>query len=155
MESNPPNPSTSPRGLTLFIRSWLPLFTTPIRGHNQSSGLEAFVPNVNLVVDDCLIFFKFITTQNAQFQSLSKFLFEESMDDMICFLIHFKNPSSFNEAILIAPIADVMNDPDVSRELYEQAKSKDKTLKIYDGMMHSSLFGETDENVEIVWSDIL
>ncbi|GMQ09454.1 hypothetical protein CsSME_00052830 [Camellia sinensis var. sinensis] len=228
MESNPPNPSTSPRGLTLFIRSWLPLFTIPLRGiilmvhdydnnisHNQSSGLEAFVPNVNLVVDDCLSFFKFITTPNPQFQSLSKFLFEESMDDMICFLIHFKNPSFFNEAILIAPMckisdkvkprwpipeiltfftkfapilvivptadlldmpiryngkprlgvvkeflrvidyvskhfADVMNDLDVSRELYEQAKSKDKTLKIYDGMMHSLLFGETDENEEIV-----
>ncbi|KAK4368362.1 hypothetical protein RND71_012154 [Anisodus tanguticus] len=51
--------------------------------------------------------------------------------------------------------ADVVTDPEVSRELYELAKSKDKTLKIYEGMMHSLLFGETDENVEIVRSDIL
>ncbi|XP_019265615.1 PREDICTED: caffeoylshikimate esterase isoform X2 [Nicotiana attenuata] len=51
--------------------------------------------------------------------------------------------------------ADVVTDPEVSRELYQLAKSKDKTLKIYEGMMHSLLFGETDENVEIVRSDIL
>ncbi|KAF3498842.1 hypothetical protein DY000_02054692 [Brassica cretica] len=51
--------------------------------------------------------------------------------------------------------ADVVTDPEVSRELYESAKSEDKTLKIYDGMMHSMLFGETDENVEIVRGDIV
>ncbi|KAJ9563121.1 hypothetical protein OSB04_008281 [Centaurea solstitialis] len=46
--------------------------------------------------------------------------------------------------------ADAVTDPAVSEELYEKAKSEDKSLKIYDGMMHSLLFGETDENVEIV-----
>lgn len=51
--------------------------------------------------------------------------------------------------------ADVVTDPDVSVELYEKAKSEDKSLKIYRGMMHSLLFGETDENVEIVRADIL
>lgn len=51
--------------------------------------------------------------------------------------------------------ADVVTDPQVSKELYEKAKSTDKCLKIYDGMMHSLLFGETDENVEIVRADIL
>lgn len=51
--------------------------------------------------------------------------------------------------------ADVVTDPDVSRELYAKAKSEDKTIKIYDGMMHSLLFGETDENVDLVRKDIL
>ncbi|XP_071707242.1 caffeoylshikimate esterase-like [Rutidosis leptorrhynchoides] len=51
--------------------------------------------------------------------------------------------------------ADVVTDPEVSKELYEKAKSNDKCLKIYDGMMHSLLFGETDENVELVRGDIL
>ncbi|CAL5345995.1 hypothetical protein CsSME_00030552 [Camellia sinensis var. sinensis] len=275
---------TSPRGLTLFTRSWLPLSSSPPRGvilmvhgygndiswtfqstpiflaqhgfacfaldlegHGQSNGLKAFLPDVDLVVDDCLNFFKFITTQNPQFQNLPKFLSGESLGGAICLLIHFKNPSSFNGAILMAPMckisdkvkprwplpeiltffakfaptlpvvptadlldksvkvpekkviagmnpmryngkprlgtvkellrvtdyvskrlcdvsipfivihgsADAVTDPDVSRELYEQAKSEDKTLKIYDGMMHSLLFGETDENVEIVQRDIL
>ncbi|XP_021726388.1 caffeoylshikimate esterase-like [Chenopodium quinoa] len=51
--------------------------------------------------------------------------------------------------------ADVVTDPDVSRALYEAAASDDKTIKIYEGMVHSMLFGETDENVEIVRNDIL
>lgn len=51
--------------------------------------------------------------------------------------------------------ADVVTDPDVSRALYEEAKSEDKTIKIYEGMVHSLLFGETDENVELVRNDIL
>ncbi|PWA97773.1 Alpha/beta hydrolase fold-1 [Artemisia annua] len=51
--------------------------------------------------------------------------------------------------------ADSVTDCNVSKELYECAKSEDKSLKIYEGMMHSLLFGETDENVEIVRGDIL
>ncbi|CAH8388970.1 unnamed protein product [Eruca vesicaria subsp. sativa] len=57
--------------------------------------------------------------------------------------------------IVLHGSADVVTDPEVSRELYESAESGDKTLKIYDGMMHSMLFGETDENVEIVRKDIV
>ncbi|KAJ0080982.1 hypothetical protein Patl1_10832 [Pistacia atlantica] len=57
--------------------------------------------------------------------------------------------------IVLHGSADVVTDPSVSRALYEEAKSEDKTIKIYDGMMHSLLFGETDENVEIVRRDIL
>lgn len=57
--------------------------------------------------------------------------------------------------IVLHGSADVVTDPDVSKGLYEKAKSDDKSMKIYDGMMHSLLFGETDENVEIVRKDIL
>ncbi|MCD7466153.1 hypothetical protein HAX54_002581 [Datura stramonium] len=277
---------TSPRGLTLFTRSWVPLtptktpprgvifmvhgygndiswtfqatpihlakngfacFALDLEGHGQSQGLKAYVPSVDLVIDDCLSFFDFVMTQNPEFQDLPKFLFGESMGGAICLLIHLKSPSQFNGAILIAPMckisdkvrprwpipqfltfiarfaptlaivptadlldksvkvpekriiggmnpnryfgkprlgtvvellrvtdyvssklcdvnlpflvlhgsADVVTDPEVSRELYKLSKSTDKTLKIYDGMMHSLLFGETDENVEIVRSDIL
>ncbi|XP_051128723.1 caffeoylshikimate esterase [Andrographis paniculata] len=57
--------------------------------------------------------------------------------------------------IVIHGKADVVTDPEVSRELYESAKSADKSIKIYEGMMHSLLFGETDENIAIVRGDIL
>lgn len=57
--------------------------------------------------------------------------------------------------IIVHGSADAVTDPEVSRELYEHAKSKDKTLKIYDGMMHSMLFGEPDDNIEIVRKDIV
>ncbi|CAA0828541.1 alpha/beta-Hydrolases superfamily protein [Striga hermonthica] len=51
--------------------------------------------------------------------------------------------------------ADTVTDPEVSRALYEQASSVDKTIKFYPGMWHGLTSGEPDENVEIVFSDIL
>lgn len=57
--------------------------------------------------------------------------------------------------IVLHGSADVVTDPNVSRALHEEAKSEDKSIKIYDGMMHSLLFGETDENIEVVRLDIL
>lgn len=51
--------------------------------------------------------------------------------------------------------ADVVTDPAVSRELYDKAKSSDKSINIYEGMMHSLLFGETDHNIHKVRTDLL
>ncbi|GAB2298706.1 hypothetical protein Dimus_032780 [Dionaea muscipula] len=51
--------------------------------------------------------------------------------------------------IVLHGSADVVTDPNVSRALYEAATSRDKTLKIYDGMMHSLQYGETDDNVDM------
>ncbi|KAL3820527.1 hypothetical protein ACJIZ3_006432 [Penstemon smallii] len=273
---------TTPRGLTLFTRSWQPppsipprgiifmvhgygndiswtfqatpiflaqngfsCFALDLEGHGHSQGLKAYVPNLDLVIDDCISFFNSILTQENQ--QLPRFLFGESMGGAICLMIHFKNPDLFKGAILVAPMckisekvrpkwpipqiltfvanfaptlaivptadlldksvkvpekkiiggmnpcryhgkprlgtvlelvrvtdyvssklrdvemsfivihgsADVVTDPEVSRELYDSAKSKDKSIKIYEGMMHSMLFGETDENVAIVRGDIL
>ncbi|KAL6333099.1 hypothetical protein AAG906_028282 [Vitis piasezkii] len=273
---------TSPRGLSLFTRSWQPLSTPPralicmvhgygndiswtfqatpiflaqmgfacfaldLQGHGQSEGLKAYVPNVDLVVEDCVSFFNSIK-QDVSFHGLPSILYGESMGGAICLLIHLSNPNSFQGAILVAPMckisdnvrprwpipqiltflarffptlpivptpdildksvkvpekkiiaamnplrykgkprlgtvvellritdylsqklgevklpfivlhgsADAVTDPDVSRALYEEAKSEDKTIKIYYGMMHSLLFGETDENVDIVRREIL
>ncbi|CAL9042724.1 caffeoylshikimate esterase-like [Musa acuminata AAA Group] len=57
--------------------------------------------------------------------------------------------------IVLHGSADVVTDPSVSRALYDTARSKDKTIKIYDGMLHSLLFGEPDENIAMVRNDIL
>ncbi|KAL5197069.1 hypothetical protein ABZP36_000581 [Zizania latifolia] len=51
--------------------------------------------------------------------------------------------------------ADEVTDPAISRALYDSAASKDKTIKIYDGMLHSMLFGEPEENIQLVRADIL
>ncbi|KAK9733710.1 hypothetical protein RND81_04G086600 [Saponaria officinalis] len=51
--------------------------------------------------------------------------------------------------------ADIVTDPEVSRALYEQAGSIDKTIKLYPGMWHDLTSGEPDHNVEIVFSDIV
>lgn len=51
--------------------------------------------------------------------------------------------------------ADVVTDPAVSQALYEAAASKDKTINMYDGMLHSMLFGEPEENINRVRGDII
>ncbi|XP_024966901.1 caffeoylshikimate esterase-like [Cynara cardunculus var. scolymus] len=51
--------------------------------------------------------------------------------------------------------ADTVTDPEVSRALYEQASSKDKTIKLYPGMWHGLTSGEPDQNIDIVFSDII
>lgn len=221
-------------------------FALDLQGHGHSEGLKGFVPNVDLVVEDCLSYFNSVQI-DLQFQGLPSFLYGESMGGAICILIHFASPKAFDGAILAAPMckisdkvkprwpipeiltflakflptlpivptadlldksvkvpekkiiagmnplryrgkprlgtvvellrvtdylskrlgdvslpfivlhgnADVVTDPAVSRALYDEAKSEDKTIKIYDGMMHSLLFGETDENIELVRGDII
>lgn len=51
--------------------------------------------------------------------------------------------------------ADTVTEPEVSRALYERASSKDKTIKLYQGMWHGLTSGEPDANVEVVFSDII
>ncbi|KAL9225976.1 hypothetical protein vseg_001840 [Gypsophila vaccaria] len=49
---------------------------------------------------------------------------------------------------------DVVCDPACVEELYRRASSQDKTLKIYPGMWHQ-IVGEPDDNVELVFGDVL
>ena len=49
---------------------------------------------------------------------------------------------------------DVVCDPACVEELHARAASKDKTLKIYPGMWHQ-MVGEPEENVELVFGDML
>eukprot|EP00934_Nitzschia_sp_Nitz4_P007675 Nitzschia sp. Nitz4//scaffold40_size135432//73440//74822//NITZ4_003249-RA/size135432-snap-gene-0.128-mRNA-1//-1//CDS//3329551234//7665//frame0 len=48
---------------------------------------------------------------------------------------------------------DRVTDPKLSQALYEDAVSTDKTMKLYDGMLHSLLSGEFDENIDVVFKD--
>ena len=43
----------------------------------------------------------------------------------------------------------------VSQQLHDAAASTDKTFKLYPGMWHGLLYGETPENIEIVFADII
>ncbi|KAH9605269.1 hypothetical protein KSS87_001565 [Heliosperma pusillum] len=49
---------------------------------------------------------------------------------------------------------DVVCDPACVEEFYQRASSEDKTLKIYPGMWHQ-LVGEPDENVDLVFGDVV
>ncbi|KAG6749866.1 hypothetical protein POTOM_046938 [Populus tomentosa] len=51
--------------------------------------------------------------------------------------------------------SDTVTDPEISKALYERASSTDKTMKLYPGMWHGLTAGETDENVGIVFTDVV
>lgn len=48
-----------------------------------------------------------------------------------------------------------MTDPEISRELFDKAKSEDKEFKLYPGMWHGLTNGEPDDNIELVFNDII
>ncbi|KAI4302332.1 hypothetical protein MLD38_038090 [Melastoma candidum] len=49
---------------------------------------------------------------------------------------------------------DVVCDPACAEELYQRARSEDKTMKVYPGMWHQ-LIGEPEESVELVFGNIM
>mmetsp|Transcript_9921 Transcript_9921/g.27114 ORF Transcript_9921/g.27114 Transcript_9921/m.27114 type:complete len:101 (-) Transcript_9921:64-366(-) len=49
--------------------------------------------------------------------------------------------------------SDRVTDPMLSQALYDESKSKDKTIKLYEGMWHSMFNGEPDENCAMVLND--
>lgn len=51
--------------------------------------------------------------------------------------------------------ADVVTDPNLSQALYDESKSKDKTIKLYDNMWHALMSGEPDENIDLVYKDCI
>ncbi|XP_075503675.1 caffeoylshikimate esterase-like [Primulina tabacum] len=50
--------------------------------------------------------------------------------------------------------SDVLACSSGSEKLYEKASSEDKTLKLYEGMYHSLIQGEPDENVSVALGDM-
>ncbi|CAA3012743.1 caffeoylshikimate esterase [Olea europaea subsp. europaea] len=132
-------------------------FALDLQGHGLSQGLKAYVPNVDLVVDDCISFFNCILTQDPILQNLPRFLYKKkiiaAMNPMrylgkprlgtVLELLRVTDYVSRKLTDVRLPFialhgnADVITDPDVSRELYELSKAEDKTIKIYDGMLHT------------------
>ncbi|KAK8959916.1 hypothetical protein KSP40_PGU012691 [Platanthera guangdongensis] len=50
---------------------------------------------------------------------------------------------------------DTVTDPSVSQALYETAVSEDKTFKLYPGMWHALTSAEPQQNLHLVFADIL
>lgn len=57
--------------------------------------------------------------------------------------------------LILHGAADKVTDPLVSKFLYENASSKDKTLKLYENGYHCILEGEPDDRIKAVHDDIV
>jgi len=51
--------------------------------------------------------------------------------------------------------ADKVTDPELSKMFVDKSTSKDKTLKLYEGMWHTPTVGEADKDIEVVFKDMI
>ncbi|GJM88373.1 hypothetical protein PR202_ga04428 [Eleusine coracana subsp. coracana] len=210
------------------------VFGIDYEGHGKSMGARCYIQKFDNLVADCDRFFQSICDME-EYRNKSRFLYGESMGGAVALLLHRKDPTFWDGAVLVAPMcklqisekvkphpvvvtlltqveeiipkwkivptkdirknkliyqdkprlktalellrtsmdvedslsqvrmpffilhgeADTVTDPEVSRALYERAASADKTIKLYPGMWHGLTAGEPDENVELVFSDIV
>jgi len=67
-----------------------------------------------------------------------------------------KSLKNFNAPFLVMHgLADKATDPKLSQSLYDESQSKDKEIKLYEGMWHTLTSGEPSENIDIVFNDII
>lgn len=81
-------------------------FGLDLEGHGRSGGLKGYVTDLNLVAQDCYAFFTSIT-EREEFKQLPCFLYGESMGGAISLLLHFKDRTAWNGAILVAPMCKI------------------------------------------------
>lgn len=91
------------------------------------------------------------------FQTMQHSLCSFLADLVISFSIQLilENLQVSSPLLILHGAADKVTDPNISRFLYENASSKDKTLKLYEGGFHCILEGEPDEVIFTVLNDII
>lgn len=71
-------------------------------GHGRSEGLVAHVPDLNTVADDCIQFSEMIMKQQQQVcnSKLPFFVYAESLGAAVALLVHLRQPSLYEGAVL-------------------------------------------------------
>lgn len=67
------------------------------QGHGKSEGLKGHVPDIKVVVDDCIAFFD---SKRGSHKGMSFFLYGESMGGAIALLIHLRQPELWQGVVL-------------------------------------------------------
>jgi caffeoylshikimate esterase len=57
--------------------------------------------------------------------------------------------------LVLHGLEDRVTDPALSKALYCESVSKDKTLRLLEGMWHNLTTGEPDENIDLVFSEVI
>lgn len=97
----------------LFTAMGYAAVASDLQGHGQSEGLKGYLPDVDGATQDCTEFFNSVS-ETDEFSGIPKFLYGESLGGAICLLIHFREPTKWNGAILAAAmckISDGMRPP--------------------------------------------
>lgn len=103
-------------------------------GHGRSEGVRCYIKNFNSLVNDCYDFFKSVSGMNSkhsviyilvssfvficicvcvsvlqEYKGKTRFLYGESMGGAVSLLLHQKDPSFWDGAVLVAPMCKVVS----------------------------------------------
>ncbi|XP_010253357.1 PREDICTED: caffeoylshikimate esterase-like [Nelumbo nucifera] len=78
-------------------------------GHGKSSGLDAYIPCFDDLVNDCSDHFTSICERKENSKKL-RYLLGESMGGAVALLLHRKKPNYWDGAVLVAPMCKIADE---------------------------------------------
>uniref|UniRef100_A0A0E0GZ60 Serine aminopeptidase S33 domain-containing protein n=1 Tax=Oryza nivara TaxID=4536 RepID=A0A0E0GZ60_ORYNI len=82
------------------------VFGIDYEGHGKSMGARCYIQKFEHLVDDCDRFFKSIC-ELGEYRDKSRFLYGESMGGAVALLLHRKDPTFWDGAVLVAPMCKI------------------------------------------------
>ncbi|XP_047940936.1 caffeoylshikimate esterase-like [Salvia hispanica] len=82
------------------------VFGIDYEGHGQSSGARCYIKRFDNIVNDCSEYFKSVCARE-EYKRKRRFLYGESMGGAVALLIHKKDASFWDGAILVAPMCKI------------------------------------------------
>ncbi|XP_010512682.1 PREDICTED: caffeoylshikimate esterase-like isoform X2 [Camelina sativa] len=107
-------PSSSPRALVFLCHecgirlasAGYAVFGMDYEGHGRSKGARCYIKKFSNIVNDCYDYYTFISAQE-EYKEKGRFLYGESMGGAVALLLHKKDPSFWNGALLVAPMCKI------------------------------------------------
>ncbi|XP_010512681.1 PREDICTED: caffeoylshikimate esterase-like isoform X1 [Camelina sativa] len=82
------------------------VFGMDYEGHGRSKGARCYIKKFSNIVNDCYDYYTFISAQE-EYKEKGRFLYGESMGGAVALLLHKKDPSFWNGALLVAPMCKI------------------------------------------------
>eukprot|EP00262_Sarcandra_glabra_P019670 TRINITY_DN7506_c0_g1_i1.p1 TRINITY_DN7506_c0_g1~~TRINITY_DN7506_c0_g1_i1.p1 ORF type:complete len:222 (-),score=28.59 TRINITY_DN7506_c0_g1_i1:200-865(-) len=82
------------------------VFGIDYEGHGRSRGARCYIKKFENIVNDCDFFFKSVCEQEEH-REKGRFLYGESMGGAVALLLHRKDPTLWNGAVLVAPMCKI------------------------------------------------
>ncbi|WZY82486.1 hypothetical protein YC2023_028870 [Brassica napus] len=82
------------------------VFGMDYEGHGRSMGSRCYIKKFSNIVNDCYNYYTSICAQE-EYMEKGRFLYGESMGGAVTLLLHKKDPSFWNGAILVAPMCKI------------------------------------------------
>ncbi|KAL0756773.1 hypothetical protein Bca101_094441 [Brassica carinata] len=82
------------------------VFGMDYEGHGRSKGARCYIKKFSDIVNDCYDYYTSISVQE-KYRGKGRFLYGESMGGAVALLLHKKDPSFWNGALLVAPMCKI------------------------------------------------